>query len=312
MADKVIHLTSAAITTIGTCNLSCKHCYSTSSPAIKNFLTVSEIQNYIDILLDFGIEQVFLGGGEPFLHPEIANIVRHAISRNLLVSISTNGHFINSTILAELSEAGLTHQISVSLDGPDEPTNKKIRGKNSFTQTLHGMFELNNYSKIVWGVNFVANRYNLGTALATALLAKRMGARYFNLIKFTPLGRGKYYRDELQISREKFFNEVRIVKGHFNCFGDFYQDIYIFDLVGDMGGMASSFFNDKRFENIPSGISITHDKDIFLTPASIFLGNCQEEEFHNLVTKIHSLEVQDLYRMWLNDEIQGVHQPVKK
>lgn len=49
-----------------------------------------------------------------------------------------------------------------SLDGLSEEVNSRIRGKNSFLRSLLGMYELTEFDRILWGVNYVSCQGNLG------------------------------------------------------------------------------------------------------------------------------------------------------
>lgn len=74
------------------CNLSCTHC-------LGNFT-----QNGVDISVSdfkFALDQlkgvtpaIILSGGEPFLHPEITELIALALNKKFLVTVTTNGTLI--------------------------------------------------------------------------------------------------------------------------------------------------------------------------------------------------------------------------
>lgn len=173
------------------------------------------------------------------------------------------------------------------------------------------MYKLNKFGKILWGVNYVSCGLNVGHAVNTAMLAKRMGASYFNLIKVTPFGRTAFFKKLLIIDEETYLKEVKMVSEHFRSFGNFFDDIRLFDLVGNLQERAVSYFDDPRFDSLPCGISVNHLGEVGLTPPSIDLGNCKTEDIKVLLGKIESPEVQNLYQKWLRNEHQGIHQPPK-
>src|ERR1039458_8369530 len=173
---------TSAISVVGRCTLACKHCYEESHPKVEEQFSREEIEHFLTVFIRAGISHVFIAGGEPLLHPDLPKFVRFAHARQMHVAVSSNGHLVTDEILSDLFQAGLTHDLSISLDGPNSLVNDNIRGKGSFVRTLEGMYRLNRYGRIVWGVNYVVCGPNLGSALATALLAKSMGASYFNLI----------------------------------------------------------------------------------------------------------------------------------
>lgn len=308
MERKRFHLAGGAVSILGTCNLACKTCYSNSSPAVGDTYTLPELQRILDIFAKYGIQHVFLGGGEPLLHPSLPEIFAYAKSAGMSASISSNGQLITQEILTRLASAGLTHDFSVSLDGPDEKTNSFIRGRNSFVPTLRGMYELMKFGKIVWGVNFVSTKPNLGKALATAEMAQRLGASYFNLIKSTPFGRAVMHLNALQITYDEFHRERESLGAVFPRMGTFYGDIYLYDLAGVSRYGMESYFDAPQFEGVPSGISIEAGGRVDLTPSKILLGNCRQEDIGVILERLGSQDVLHRYSDWFSGKRRGVHQ----
>jgi len=265
------------------------------------------MREILDALSHVGIQHVFIGGGEPLLHPEIVDICSYSKHIGMSVSISTNAHLIRGDLLSGLYDAGLTHDFSVSIDGPNEEINSQSRGKGSFAQTLRGMYELARFGKMLWGVNFVSTKLNKGQALQTSLLAKRLGASYFNLILFTPFGRGIRYRDILEMPRAEFLEERKNMDENFPRMGSFYGDVYLYDLANLSNMGFTSYFDDSRFRQVPSGISIDATGVVELTPAKVYLGNCRKEPLRCALERIQTPEVLSQYGEWLIGRRRGVH-----
>jgi len=305
-----IYLSSLAISIIGRCPLACKHCYELSGPNVSGQFNFEQVKNLIDIFKTKGIKHVFFGGGEPLCNPELPLMIKYVTDLGIHANISTNGHPISEEILEKLYNAGLTHDFSVSLDGPNIVVSDSVRGKGSFIPSIQGMYKLNKFGKILWGVNFVSCKLNYGYALDTALLAEKLGASYFNLIRVTPLGRGKSNKDRLLISDEEYKKESSFVSSVFNSFGNLYNDVLLYDLSGTLITNAKSYFNDKDFKGLPSGISVNHLGDISLTPANIKLGNYFENSMLEIVDCLESSRINNLYNLWLKNELVGIHQPI--
>jgi MoaA/NifB/PqqE/SkfB family radical SAM enzyme len=75
-------------------------------------------------------------GGEPLLHPHIAEFVEMAHARGLATTLTTNGSLLAKRAAA-LVDAGLD-MLVVSVDGPPE-THDHIRGKNAFSRLAEGL-----------------------------------------------------------------------------------------------------------------------------------------------------------------------------
>lgn len=121
------------------CNLTCKHCYTTSTDIdFPNELSTPEIYTVMDDLKAFKVPVLILSGGEPLLHPDIFNISRRAKDMGFYVALSTNGTKISAANIDEI--AAINYQyIGVSLDGIKDTHDRFRRVQGSFDQALHGI-----------------------------------------------------------------------------------------------------------------------------------------------------------------------------
>ena len=91
------------------CNLRCVYCYSSAGEALEGELTPEEIVSVIEQARGLGARKVvLLGGGEPFLFPHVAEIVRHIHSAGLSQAVFTNGMLLDEPICRLLFECGVT------------------------------------------------------------------------------------------------------------------------------------------------------------------------------------------------------------
>jgi Fe-coproporphyrin III synthase len=79
---------------LGRCNLSCRHCYLTSSSQSGEFIPLSLGQEDIDIAAYWGYEILAISGGEPALYKEVDNLVERAKAHGMKTSMVTYGIFI--------------------------------------------------------------------------------------------------------------------------------------------------------------------------------------------------------------------------
>lgn len=167
------------------CNLSCPHCYAlgpAQGPAKD--LPPALVFRMIDELTDHGGTGLTLSGGEPLLHPNIKEILRHASTR-LDIRVLTNGTLIDREWAEFLSDMNINVQISV--DGSCEEVHDRIRGKGSFRKTIHGLEYLQG-AGVGHRINFsttVMNQ-NLDDLIRIITLARRLGVP---LVRFLPLRR---------------------------------------------------------------------------------------------------------------------------
>lgn len=83
------------------CNFRCKYCYIEGLDT--KMLSYDEIKIALKKLKYNGVNEIYLTGGEPFLHPQIMEIISLCDEIGLITCIQTNGSFINEQIAQRLS-----------------------------------------------------------------------------------------------------------------------------------------------------------------------------------------------------------------
>ena len=95
------------------CPLKCPYCYASSSPENSKFYPKEELLELVRFFDRWGLLGVALGGGEPFTHPDLAEIVKSIWTETGLdLSITTNGICISESVLDMLE--GYVSEIRVS------------------------------------------------------------------------------------------------------------------------------------------------------------------------------------------------------
>ena len=99
-------------------------------------LSYEEIERFVRVAADLGIEKVRLTGGEPLLRRDVPRLVRAlaAIPGIKDLALTTNG-FLFGSQAAALREAGL-HRVSISLDSLDRDRFRLLTGRDGLQETL--------------------------------------------------------------------------------------------------------------------------------------------------------------------------------
>lgn len=122
------------------CNLACDYCAVASAPtAPPRSLSADSFGALVDEAVDVGFTDLYLTGGEPFLHPDIIDLLDYA-SAALPTVVLTNAMLLRgrrATRLAKLADRELT--IQTSLDGARAATHDLHRGPGSFQRTIDGI-----------------------------------------------------------------------------------------------------------------------------------------------------------------------------
>lgn len=142
------------------CNLRCVHCYAQSEDiSYDNELTHEQSLAMIDDLAQFGAPVLLFSGGEPLVHPRLAEYAEYAVKKGMRAVISTNGTLITKDKAKILKEIGLSY-VGISLDGLEE-THDKFRGvKGSFQKALQGIRNCQE-AGIKVGLRFTINKRNV-------------------------------------------------------------------------------------------------------------------------------------------------------
>ena len=121
------------------CNLRCKYCYINREQHGSGSLPLETITAWLRALWDpiQDANLIFLGG-EPTLHPDLAQAVKIAGAIGYeSITIDTNGFLFND-IINRVSPADVG-TFSFSLDGSNPDTNDRIRGAGSFAACAAGI-----------------------------------------------------------------------------------------------------------------------------------------------------------------------------
>ncbi|MGA2091655.1 MAG: radical SAM protein [Endomicrobiales bacterium] len=101
------------------CNLQCPMCAVPAHGNRENELTIEEIRVLAENMQEIGLGTVVLTGGEPFMRPELNEIISAFSSRGMFVRLQTNGLLADEKNLRECFANGLDF-LTVSLDSVQE------------------------------------------------------------------------------------------------------------------------------------------------------------------------------------------------
>lgn len=125
------------------CNLQCAYCVAMSGPRVeRRGLALHAFRRLVDEAVDWGVREIFLTGGEPFLLPDIVERVRYAAAR-MPATVLTNAMLFSGSRLESLrAMEGLDVRFQVSLDGAEAETHDAYRGRGAWEKTLAGIATL--------------------------------------------------------------------------------------------------------------------------------------------------------------------------
>lgn len=136
---------TAWLTTNRTCNNNCLWCYAKKTLRKTQIMDFEKAKIAIDELIKKGIHRIVLIGGEPTIYPHFIDLIRYINSKNIIVSIATNGRkFKDINFANEVLNAG-ANRIDISLKAITEKEYMENTGTYGLLEMLQGY---NNLKKL--------------------------------------------------------------------------------------------------------------------------------------------------------------------
>ncbi|MBF0485616.1 MAG: radical SAM protein [Candidatus Omnitrophica bacterium] len=126
----------------GRCNLSCGHC--TSAIQTVRQVPLRTIKTILNQAHRCRVPAVRFTGGEPLLHPDLAEILSYAKARGFYVLLNTNATLLTPSFLRLFSRS--VDNVLVSLQGFDSASDQALtHSAVSFERKLQNIFLLQSY-----------------------------------------------------------------------------------------------------------------------------------------------------------------------
>ena len=251
------------------CNLRCRHCCM-SAGDIPDILSLEECKQIIEKVITINPKEIVFTGGEPLIKPGFLSLLRYTRDRfEGHIGIMTNGTLFSEKNLPEIVK--LVDSIDISIDGVDEESCAKIRGKGVFSKVMKAidMLHAHKFNKI--SLSMVMTKENKGYMETFFELNKKKGTKPM-LRSFSPIGRGENNRNELESENNQKERVPKAVLGSSDmricsC-GALKRTIYIyhgyifpcpilFDEKYSMGKILDQenllqYFSDREIERVPN------------------------------------------------------------
>lgn len=189
------------------CPNNCMHCSSCSSPESTYILDVNTIKKLVSDFSNMGVKRVCLSGGEPFLHPDLINIVEFVSQSDATVDVYSCGitlgengdKEIDLQTLSQLKLAGL-NRIMFNLPSVEETKYNQITG--SFSHYPMVMQSIRNAISIglETEIHFVPMKINKDDIDEIVNFALQEKIDQVSFLKLVPHGRAKEHLAQLALN----------------------------------------------------------------------------------------------------------------
>ncbi|MCU0285256.1 MAG: radical SAM protein [Acidobacteria bacterium] len=166
------------------CLQNCRFCFNWKVNGKQDAIDMDfhDITHILNESKQMGHSYLTITGGEPFLHPNITDIIDYAHDLGFMINILTNGLLINEELIAKL-RGKFRLRIRVSLDGASKEVHEYARGKDTFDRVLTAILLLikNNFPV---GIGLTLYDENINEIEDIIRLSIDMGCSY---IRFSPV-----------------------------------------------------------------------------------------------------------------------------
>ncbi len=174
------------------CALACIHCRAKAIPQRDTReLSTREAFDLVDQIAAFRPPIFILTGGDPFMRPDLFEIVAYAAGRDLRVAVSPSGTGrLTKFALEHLAASGCS-RMSLSIDGPDAAAHDAFRGvKGAFERTLTAAAHARE-AGIDLQINTTLARHNHTRIKEMAALVGRLDIAVWTAFFLVPTGRAQ-------------------------------------------------------------------------------------------------------------------------
>jgi len=149
------------------CNLDCRYC--DRHRPLPDEMEHDDIFSTLAGMWRLGMRTVSLDGGEPLLHPDVAEVAEWLVNRRIDVRMNTNGLLVphRLEVVRHLSK------VKISVDGP-RAINDAVRGKHAWNRAIEGAIAARDLGVKV-ELTCVVGRHNASAVTELVDLVARLG-----------------------------------------------------------------------------------------------------------------------------------------
>jgi len=192
---------SVEVAITGKCNLRCLYCsHFTSAADVPEDLPTAEWLTFFEELGRLSVLRVTLEGGEPFIRPDIPELIEGIVKNRMRYSFLSNGTLITDEMAAFLASTRRCDSVQVSIDGSRPETHEACRGEGNFARALTGLQNLQRHG-VPASVRVTINRHNLEDLADVArFLLEDVGLPSFSTNSADYMGVCRSLADKIQLT----------------------------------------------------------------------------------------------------------------
>lgn len=202
------------------CNLQCPACFTSSSPALSQYLPLEQITGAVRTAIEREngrLDVVMISGGEPTVHPQLREMIEALLEMPITrIVINTNGvRLANEDALLDwLAQHRDRVEIYLQYDGPSASTQLALRGqdlRDLKRRAIERLSAARLFTTLVMTVS-LENEHEVGAVLDTAFETPYVGG-----ISFQPLfasGRAPVVDSMRRVTTTGVLDRIERQSGH--------------------------------------------------------------------------------------------------
>lgn len=206
-------LYDVALEILKKCLNNCLHCSSNSCHNSKTILELDTIKQIIDDIICIGAKRLCLSGGEPFLHPDIVEIIEYAAQKGLIVDVYSSGIIgehnlekpISKEMLLECKKMGL-NRIMFNVQAADPTVYDAIMGTKGKYDLLIQSISNAKDCQIDTEIHFVPMKQNCNQVANVVKLAEQLNVCCVSFLRLVPHGRAADNKEKIMLSDEELIS----------------------------------------------------------------------------------------------------------
>jgi SynChlorMet cassette radical SAM/SPASM protein ScmE len=186
------------------CNLRCTYCsHFTGAGDVSQDLPKEEWLQFFEELNRCAVMNVTVGGGEPFCHKDLPELVEGIVRNRMRFNILSNGTLITDEMAAFLASTGRCDGVQVSIDGSVPTTHDACRGEGNFLKAMQGIKSLQNHNVPV-SVRVTIHKHNVRDLENVAkLLLEEVDLPSFSTNAASYMGLCRQNTEQVQLDAEE-------------------------------------------------------------------------------------------------------------
>ena len=225
----------------------------------------------VDEIVKSGIKKVTISGGEPLCTNNFLKILDYMKNKNLEVVLHTNGLKIDNFLAQKI--APLIFRISLTMDAVETNTQIQMRKNKDITNHTIDLIKIFHNLNVSVNLKTLVTKINKNELYKIGKILCDLPIKYWSLLEFIPLNRGKLNQSNFLLERDEFENIYAKIKNEFPSI-----DIRVRKFADS---------KDNYCFIAPNGDVYTHIKE----QGDVLVGNIDSNDLNSLIKKIEDRSV---------------------